>query len=302
MKNYSDYPDDSAPYSRTRRPIKKRKRLKLRLIITALLVLTIGGITIDSNTRIQVEYPVIQVAKPLGSFDGYSVAVVSDVHNKQFGRESEKLLRLISDAKPDMIAVTGDLIDGKGQIPRAVELAKKLLEIAPVYFISGNHEFATKEHRDLFQALRDIGVVVLRNQIDRIYAEGDSGEHITIVGIDDPQGPADMKTPAQVFAQLTDDDRAGLVLTLVHRNFYLRDFAPLGTDVILCGHAHGGVVRLPFLPQGIWAQTGFFPKETGGLFTYGSTSMYVSRGLGNVYGIPRFMNNPHLPVVILKGA
>ncbi|MDR1821449.1 MAG: metallophosphoesterase, partial [Oscillospiraceae bacterium] len=177
-----------------------------------------------------------------------------------------------------------------------------LTEIAPVYYVSGNHEFATKEYRDLFQALRDVGVTVLRNQVDRLYAPDGSGEYITVVGIDDPNGPADMKTPAQVFAQLTDEDRAGLVLTLVHRNFYLRNYAALGADVILCGHAHGGIVRLPFLPQGIWAQTGFFPKETGGLFTYANTSMYVSRGLGNVYGIPRFLNNPHLPVVILKEA
>ncbi|MDR1821654.1 MAG: metallophosphoesterase, partial [Oscillospiraceae bacterium] len=79
----------------------------MRLIITAVLVLTIGGITIDSNTRIQVEYQELQVTKELGWFDGYSVAIVSDVHNKQFGQENEKLLGLIAEAKPDMIAVTG---------------------------------------------------------------------------------------------------------------------------------------------------------------------------------------------------
>ncbi|MDR3311393.1 MAG: metallophosphoesterase [Oscillospiraceae bacterium] len=254
----------------------------------------------DSNTRIVTqEYEILHGDIPV-SFDGYRIVLLSDLHNKEFGKDNAKLVEEVRKAQPNIIAFTGDIVEGDGHIGTAVTLMRRLVEIAPVYYVTGNHEWATTEARELIAALRDAGVTVLRSQYETITV-GD--ESITLVGLEDANGPADSKPYEDVFAGLPEAAKDGFIVTLVHRNHLGDTLAPLGSDLILCGHGHGGTVRLPFT-DGLVDHSGFFPTHTNGLYPLGgggeTSWLLVSRGLGNAYHVPRLLNNPHVAVAVLR--
>jgi predicted MPP superfamily phosphohydrolase len=255
---------------------------------------------IDSNTRIVTQYYDVQTAKIPSPFDGYRIALLSDIHNKEFGSENEKLLAAVSGAKPNIIAVTGDLIDGDGQLDRMLVLMGRLSDIAPTYYVTGNHEWATSDARELLRRLPEYGVTVLENKYEVITIDG---ETITLVGFGDPNGPADQPTREDVMNGIPQELRDGYVVALNHRNMYFEQMATLGVDLILCGHAHGGTIRLPGT-DGLRDHSGWFPTRTNGLYDaeYNGASAValVSRGLGNAYHVPRFMNNPHVAVAVLR--
>ena len=120
--------------------------------------------------------------------------------------------------------------------------------------------------------------------------------------MDDPNGPADQKTPAQLFGELREEaDEDAFILLLAHRNDELARWAHLGADVVLCGHAHGGIVRLPGLGGVLGTHYDLFPDYDAGLYTRGKTSMYVSPGFGGIRGLPlRFANRPALCILELR--
>ncbi|MDR2420823.1 MAG: metallophosphoesterase [Oscillospiraceae bacterium] len=227
------------------------------------------------------------------AFDGYRITVVSDLHAAVFGKGNGRLLDAVRAAKPDMIALTGDATDGRGQIPGVIETVRGLAEIAPVYYVTGNHEWEAGEARELMRALPGAGAEVLRNEIIPIER---GGETIYLAGLEDPNGPADMKKPAEVFAGLPE----GFCVTLVHRNTFLEHLAPLGARLILCGHGHGGLIRLPGIGGLIGHDLKPFPKYSGGRYTIGETEIIVSRGVGNHTGVPRIFNRPHIPTAVLR--
>jgi predicted MPP superfamily phosphohydrolase len=276
-------------------PGKKRKRHPV-LITISLLAAALALCTIDSNRRIVTnEYELFFPNLP-DAFDGYRILIVSDLHSAVFGKGNSRLISSSKGAKPDIIAITGDLIDDTGQLPIVLPAVQALSEFAPVYFVSGNHEWDSGETRELFAALDELGVTVLRNRSVELTRGGSS---IALTGIEDKNGPADMRTPDEVFSRMRDAFGDEFSVTLIHRNNYLDLLSDLGTDLILCGHAHGGIIRLPFT-DGLIDHPGLFPTYTNGVYTKGDTTMLVSRGLGNVYGIPRLFNNPHLPVAVLR--
>jgi predicted MPP superfamily phosphohydrolase len=227
------------------------------------------------------------------SFDGYRITVVSDLHAAVFGKGNARLLDAVRASKPDMIALTGDVTDDAGQIPWAVETVRGLSEIAPVYYVTGNHEWEKGEARALMRALPGAGATVLRNEILPIER---GGETIYLAGLEDPNGPADMKKPEEVFAGLPE----GFCVTLVHRNTSLERLARLGPRLILCGHGHGGLIRLPGIGGLIGHDLKLFPKYSGGHYTIGETEIIVSRGVGNNTGVPRIFNRPHVPTAVLR--
>jgi predicted MPP superfamily phosphohydrolase len=189
------------------------------------------------------------------------------------------------------------MIDAPGQLPDVLPLMRILAEIAPVYFVTGNHEWDSGEVRELLDALPEYGVTVLRNQCATIER---GGAELVLLGLDDRNGPADMPRPPEIFERLRAKYGDAFVVTLVHRNDYLPTLSELGADLVLCGHAHGGIVRLPFTDGLIGPAREWFPTYTDGLYTLGETTMLVSRGVGNHTGYPRFLNNPHLPVAVLR--
>ena len=271
-----------------------KKRRKRGGCLTFIIILAlIAGTLYHWNFAIKTEYYELRFSNLPKAFDGYRIAVVSDLHAAVFGKDNKKLYDAIREGNPDMIALTGDVTDAAGQIDGVLETVRELLKIAPVYYITGNHEWEKGEVHELFAKLPETGTTVLRNEVLPL-TRGD--ESIYIVGLEDPNGPADMKKPAQVFAQLPEDVFS---LTLVHRNTFLEEIAELGAGLVLCGHGHGGMIRLPFTDGLFGHNFELLPSFTNGEYTIGTTTIVVSRGIGNNTGIPRVNNNPHIPVVVL---
>jgi predicted MPP superfamily phosphohydrolase len=286
------------------RKTKKRRHIGSRHIgikIFLLLIVLVGALLYDSNARLAVDDYTLRYADLPKAFDGYRIVQLSDIHTAEFGKDNSTLIGDVAKAKPDIIAVTGDLVtagDDMGEDIRLVRpLIQSLCKIAPVYYVTGNHEWDSDGLRDLLSMLKDEGVNVLRNGYVKLTLGKSS---LVLAGVDDPNGPADMKTPEELVSEIRKAEGDAFIVMLAHRNNLLDRFSRLGVDLVLCGHAHGGIIRLPFIGGLVGPSMEFFPKYTTGVYTEGSTKMVVSRGIGNRTGVPRFLNNPEIPVVILK--
>ncbi len=232
------------------------------------------------------------------AFAGFKIAQVSDLHNTKFGDGNEKLLELIRASEPDIIAVTGDLIDSRRtDVDTAAAFIEAAAKIAPVYYVTGNHE-SRLDFDAIEPRLTAAGAAVLRNEA--VYIER-GGERIQLVGIDDPGfiktgGTAAERAAAQL-AGLVDADAYCVLLS--HRPELDATYAEAGADLVLSGHAHGGQVRIPLL-GGLYAPgQGILPEYDAGLYTVDWTSLIVSRGLGNSLFPLRVNNCPELVVAVL---
>lgn len=230
------------------------------------------------------------------AFDGLRIVQISDLHGKEFGADNETLLEQVAALKPDLIAITGDLIDQESQLERLPALADSLCAIAPTYYITGNHEWAVRRVNELKELLTAHGVRVLTNRYE-IWEK--DGATFAVAGIDDPNGPYDQKTGDLLRGEIAAD----YVLLLAHRNT-VEEYAGWGYNLVLCGHAHGGIIRIPLLDIPLLGtDRKFFPQYAGGLYDMGGgTSCFVSRGLGSntvPFQAFRLFNRPDLPLIIL---
>ena len=275
-------------------------RRGLRLLLVLALVLLAGGLFFyDQQNRIQTETITAASDRLPAGFDGYRIVQISDLHGKEFGEDNHILLEKTAELEPDLIAITGDVIDDPDQMGILEPLARGLAAIAPTFYVTGNHEWAIREAATVKSLMEEYGVTVLSNEYLELERGGDS---IVLAGIDDPNGPYDQKTPEE----LSDEIHAALgdpyVVLLAHRNEYYQVYDRCGFDLTLCGHVHGGLVRLPFT-DGLIDNTRrrFFPTHTAGLYPLdGGGTLMVSRGLGNGGITFRLFNRPHLPVIVLK--
>ena len=267
------------------------------LILTGLIIWTLWG-----NTALEVNEYQITSDKIPEVFSGFRIAQVSDLHNAEFGEGNCKLIGLLSQTDPDMIVLTGDLIDSRQTDNEiALEFAEQAMQISPVYFISGNHEARVREYDDLKMGLVDAGVVVLENQQVQITKEG---EHITLIGVDDPSIQTDylFGEAESVIKQATADlqnETDSFTILLSHRPELFDTYVDSGVDLVFSGHAHGGQFRIPLVGGLVAPNQGFFPKYDAGQFNRENTTMIVSRGVGNSIIPVRFNNRPEIIVVSL---
>lgn len=279
--------------------IKKRSRLVITALAVATAVGAAGAWFHWEQTGLDPETLTVADARLPGAFEGFRVSLVSDVHCAVFGEDNEKLLRAVAGQKPDMIAVTGDLLDRFHTDYSMVEpLCRGLAAIAPTYYITGNHEWALggRAVRGLKQTIAECGVTVLSNEY-RVLERG--GEKLVVAGIDDPNGYWDQKKLPELMSEIRAALGDPFVLLLAHRN-YGDLYAQCGVDVTLCGHAHGGLVRPPFTDGLVSVTRTLFPTWTSGVYRLEYGQMVVSRGLGNSGRSFRLWNRPHLPLVILR--
>ena len=242
------------------------------------------------NTRLQINcFPVNAYGLP-ESFDGFQIAHISDLHNAEFGKENEGILKHLKDLQPDMIALTGDLVDSRRTDPEiALRFAQEAVKIAPCYYVPGNHESRVKDYPQLEQQLEAAGVTVLRG---RAVSLERNGESIKICGLDDPVFSGHQNFLANLSSLASED----FTVLLSHRPEYFEQYCREGFSLVLAGHAHGGQFRLPFLGGLVAPGQGVFPKYDSGSYTSDNTTMIVSRGLGNSL-FPFRLNNP--PEIIL---
>lgn len=281
--------------------MKKLSKKQWIPIIIAVALLALVVWIVWGNTALEINsYTIVSNRLP-SSFSGFRIAQVSDLHNAQMGDGNEKLLAMLRKAEPDIIVITGDMVDSyHTDIDIALRFAEDAIKIAPCYYVTGNHEARISEYSDLKAGLKSAGVVVLENE--RIEMER-NGETVALVGVDDPSFQTDylMGDSATVMSSalngLTGNDAYTILLS--HRPELFDTYVASGVDLVFSGHAHGGQFRLPFLGGVVAPNQGLFPKYDSGLFTQGDTNMLVSRGIGNSIIPIRFNNRPEIIVVEL---
>lgn len=287
----------------TRRPYRRPRRKKWSpwLIIPLLLLIFLGAEFYQwNNYALQLEQFVFTSQRLPEGFDDCRIVHLSDLHGAQFGEDNAELLAAVRSCAPDYIFLTGDALDRFRETPQsyAVSLCAALMEIAPTYFITGNHEWALPNIRELKTAIAQTGTVVLSNEFVELERNGDT---ILLAGIDDPNGFADQKTPEALAAEIyaAYDDPFWLLLT--HRNNYFeKQYRFLGADLTFAGHAHGGLFRLPFTDGLIGVERDLFPSYTAGFYEIDGAKLFVSRGLGNSGRSFRLFNRPQVATVVLK--
>lgn len=291
--------------------MNKRKVLIsiLIFILAALIIWTAWG-----NTALEIsEYTVCSEKLP-DSFSGFRIAQISDLHNAEFGDENEKLIHTLRQSEPDIIVMTGDLVDSRRtKIEIALQFAEEAVKIAPCYYVPGNHEARLREYDTLKNGLKLAGVTVLENECAVLEH---SGYSVALLGVSDPSFHAGelaeddavvmeetlkelMNVMENLMKELTGSGEVYTVL-LSHRPELFDIYVESGINLVFSGHAHGGQFRLPAVGGLIAPNQGLFPQYDAGLFTEGDTSMIVSRGIGNSIIPFRFNNRPEVVVAELR--
>lgn len=284
----------------------KRKKLFVRIVSVTLVVsFFLGLFTLFDNFRLDVDHLTFDSVKIPKSFNGYKIAHISDYHSRKSKIINNKIFETLNAEKPDIIIITGDLIDCRSvDIDTAIDFAKKLVNITDVYFVSGNHEgnYLIQDqwgYMSFMEKLRATGVKVLTNETHVIQKA--DGSAIYLHGIDDPylvkdRVEIDVAT-ASMCNSLTLGD--GYNILLAHHPEQLSIYSEYGFDLVFSGHAHGGQITLFGL--GLFApDQESLPDYTSGVYNEGDTSLVLSRGIGYSLAPIRFFCAPHLIIAELK--
>lgn len=227
-------------------------------------------------------------------FDGFKIVQLSDLHGAEFGDE---LYEKVRELAPDIIALTGDFITDAEDLPAAESLIAKLVTITDVYFISGNHDYGSGEIDALTEIMDRYGVRFLRNEYEILERDG---ARIIVAGVEDPNSWADMIAPDELAEAVAAEYPETYTVLLGHRNYWVDEYPDLPVDLILCGHTHGGIIRLPVVGGVLSTDRTLFPYYDAGKFSVGRYDMIVSRGLGNSAAVPRLFNCPEIVSVTLS--
>ncbi len=274
-----------------------------KLIITAIIVIILGSVYLYwSNNALTVSKHTLSPANLPDGFNGYRIIQVSDLHNKDF---KGRLIKKIKSLNPDIIVITGDIIDSYHTNPDiALKFAENAVKIAPVCYVPGNHENRLKDiYPEFRKSLENLGVTVLDCRSVILEKNGDE---IVLAGMDDLTffGSSTLNENTIVFKEkllalgMEKGNRTGILLS--HRPEIFDIYVESGFEIVLTGHAHGGQIRLPFIGGILTPNQGFFPEYDAGLYQKNNTNMIISRGLGNSLFPFRIGNRPEIIVCELK--
>lgn len=285
-----------------------------------LLALGAAGWVLRDNFRLSVTRYSIAFADLPEEFDGFRIVQVSDLHNAKFGENQCKLMAAIEEAKPDMIAITGDLFHTAHR-ENAYSFLEQASKLAPCYYVSGNHE---QRFADYFSSIKPTLEALGARVLDDERVALTRGEaKIAVIGLSDPSFQRTVSpelATEEKLSWLTKHD--GFTVLLSHRPELFNVYKRNNISLTLTGHAHGGQVRIPFAHRGLFAvQQGWLPEYTEGIFVEDHTDMsnyrvknaqgetvelpdncsvmVVSRSLGNSTYYPKINNPPELVVVEL---
>ncbi len=280
--------------------MKKKTAIIVAAAVSAVLV---AAGTLHSNVVPELNRTSVICKRLPEQFDGFVVAQISDLHNTELGKDNGRIIGLLEEASPDIIVMTGDLIDSRRtDIDTALAFVNQAVKIAPCYFVTGNHESRIGGYSELKQGLEAAGVTVLDGRCVGIEKDGAS---ITLAGYDDPSFKS--KTDSAKYSEIADIELKKLqvaqkdfVVLLAHRPELFEVYARHKVDLVFSGHAHGGQFRLPFVGGLYVPNQGLFPEYDSGIYVSGDTQMMVSRGLGNSIMPIRINNRPEVVAVELK--
>lgn len=270
-----------------------KKSTKKRIIVWSVIVaVCLIFCSWQNNTLTVTEYS-YKSDKMGNTPEGYTIVQISDLHNKSFGRKQKRLIDKISELNPDIIVITGDIVDSRHtNIPKAIEFAEEAAKVAKTYYVSGNHEqrFDRKNFNKLMDGLQEAGVVRLV----------DDSVDVTVNGADFVLSGFDINSLDDIEGECPKLSADKLNVVLAHEPQYMEDYSLHGNiDLVLTGHAHGGQFRLPFI-GGVYApEQGFNPEYSEGMHEMGDTTMIVSRGIGNSAFPLRLFNYPEIVKITL---
>ena len=236
-------------------------------------------------------------------FNNFDIAHISDLHNKSFGKNQSTILNKLNTLSPDIIVITGDLVDRrKYDLAPAMEFIEGAIKIAPIYYVSGNHEAWSGEYSTIKESLEDAGVKVLDNSKLGL-SRGDS--FIQLLGVRDPAfltskdsrfiDKSEIRGELKKWSLISD-----FKILLIHRPELFDIYAENKMDLIFAGHAHGGQICLPIIGGVLAPKQELVPNYTVVSHTRKSSSMFISRGLGNSIFPFRIGNRPEIVMVTLK--
>lgn len=270
------------------------------LVLSALVILGLLFSFYRSNMTFKTtEYTVASPYLP-NAFNNYRIAQISDLHNNVFGKNGSKLQEAIEEANPNIVVLTGDIISRRTQNTDAViEELKPIAEKYPTYYIRGNHELYRDQNMEnaeaFYKALDAIGVVRLENRtVTLLHREAT----IHLAGLTEPLGCYEYSSPPKM-EELLGKKSDGYTVLLAHNPLPFQTYVDWGADLILSGHVHGGVIRLPFIGGVLSPERSFFPAYSKGVYQSGKQSMVVSVGMGGTKFPFRLFNDQELVIITL---
>ena len=271
-----------------------KKFSRKKLIIFAVIAVILCVLLFFGNSALQItNYNYSSDSIP-EDFDNFKIVQISDLHNKRFGKNAQQLTKKIKQCNPDIIVITGDLIDSNHtNIDNALDAAKAFTEIAPTYFVTGNHEkwLDDDDFNTLVSELENLGIIILNDSSAEIKKENSS---FSLIGLDDESLTDD------TLNTLLKENSSDFKVLLAHEPQFFDDYSTSDADLVLSGHAHGGQIRIPFTHIGIIAPDQYFlPEYSEGKFSKNGTTMIISRGLGNSIIPFRIFNRPEIVCVTL---
>ena len=282
--------------------MKKKIRRWIAAIAAAAVLSLLGWALVWGNTALVTADVLVCSNGIPEAFDAYKIVQISDLHDAQIGENNEKLIAMTAETEPDCIVLTGDFVDSSRFHPeRSLSVAESLVKIAPVYYVSGNHEaiLPDEDYQALTDGLRGLGVCVLEDESAELTRDGQSIRLIGLTDIGFHPGTLEEKKDAlrtALSALLPEDEFS---VTLAHRPELMDVYTECGAPLVLSGHAHGGQIRLPGIGGLIAHGQGLFPKYTEGKYEENGTTLVVSRGIGNSVLPLRVNDRPQIVVVQL---
>ena len=276
---------------------KRKKRAKMIIYISIVVVIFMF---IFWNQPVYRNYTI--TSEKINN--GFTIVQISDLHSTTYGKNQKRLIDKIDKANPDIILLTGDIVDDIEDEENAYILMEDLVAKYPLYYVDGNHEVWHDETEKVYEEIRKIGVTILENTYETIFINGDE---IILAGIMDP---SERKAKAKTTNVINKLEKTGLAslesdlftILLTHRPEYFDLYEQYPLDLVLAGHAHGGQVRIPFLVNGLYApDQGYKPDHAGGYYTQETYEMIVSRGLSLNPNLPRVFNPPEVVVIRVNG-
>lgn len=284
---------------------RRKRKYKLIMIIVVLIGLIIWAFW---NQPVYRFYEI----KTEKVTESVRIVHLSDLHNSTYGKDNSRLLNKIVSQSPDLIVMTGDMVDDMLKTEAAYELVEQLSDY-PLYYVSGNHEHWDKDTYGIFDKLEKLGVIILYDAYETVEI---NNQQLVLAGMVDPANigrfesrkarnyygnPLDNRLK-KLTVRLENEAPSGFRVLLSHRPEYYDTYNMLNYDLVLCGHAHGGQVRIPLLLNGLYSPNqGVFPEYAGGRYPFEQGGeMIVSRGLSFNLFLPRVFNPPEVVVIDIK--
>ena len=273
-----------------------RKKRILILSFSGLFIIFVFGALHNGLT---VEKYIIN-SNQLGVNESLRIVLITDLHSHIYGENQTKLVSLIKNQNPDIIALAGDIADDEMSLEGTKLFLAGIKGYVPIYYVSGNHEFWSNDIKNIKDTIRKYDVTILENSYEQIRV---NNSYIIIGGVDDPDvvkyEKPDFDWRGEMHKAYSElQETPSFKILLAHRPELIEIYKENGFDLVLSGHAHGGQVRIPFILNGLYSPNqGWFPKYAGGAYKHDSLTHIVSRGVSYNPHLPRVFNPPDQPYI-----